>query len=56
MTRELSETGPSDTRTTLTSAPWVSNPLARAELKVASPHGVGGYVLRMPKLGAPKYP
>jgi hypothetical protein len=27
------------------------NPLANAAVNVASPHGVGGYVLRMPKLG-----
>src|SRR5258707_11325324 len=56
MTRLLSDAGPSHTRTTPTSAPWVPNPLARAELNVASPHGVGGYVLSMPKLGAPEYP
>jgi hypothetical protein len=56
MTRALEDGGPSDTRTTLTSAPLVSSPLARAALNVASPHGVGGYVLRMPKLGEPEYP
>src|SRR5438034_6885268 len=55
-TRVLEDGGPSDTRTTLTSAPLVPNPSARAALNVASPHGVGGYVLRMPKLGAPEYP
>src|ERR1700757_1986266 len=50
MTRVLDDGGPSDTRTTLTSAPLVLNPLTRAALKVASPDGVGGYVPRMPKL------
>jgi len=45
---------PSDTRTTLTSEPLVLNPWARATLNVASPYGVGGYVLRMPKLGVPE--
>ena len=41
---------------TPTSAPWMPRPLARAALNVASPHGVGGYVLRMPKLGAEENP
>src|ERR1700758_4318421 len=50
-TRVLEEGGPSDTRTTLTSAPLAVNPWARAALNVAGPYGVGGYVLRMPKLG-----
>jgi hypothetical protein len=30
--------------------------LARAALNVASPHSVGGYVLRMLKLGEPENP
>src|ERR1700739_1597715 len=50
-TRVLEDGGPSDTRTTLTSAPLAVNPWARAALNVAGPYGVGGYVLRMPKLG-----
>ena len=54
--RALSDGGPSDTRTTPTSAPWMPKPLAKAALNVASPHGVGGYVLRMPKLGAAENP
>jgi hypothetical protein len=52
MTVALSDGGPSDTRTTLTSLPLATNPFARAAANVASPQGVGGYVLRMPKLGA----
>src|SRR5690349_2354873 len=36
----------------LTSLPLAVNPLARAAVNVASPHGVGGYVLRMPNRGA----
>ena len=51
MTRGLDEGGPSATRTTLTSPPFAHNPSDKAALNVASPHGVGGYVLRMPKLG-----
>jgi hypothetical protein len=51
MTRALSERGPSESRTTLTSAPLALNPLASAAENVASPHGVGGYVLKIPKLG-----
>ena len=50
MTGAFADGDPSDTRTTLTSAPLAVNPLASAALNVASPHGVGGYVLRMPKL------
>jgi hypothetical protein len=56
MTRLVVDADPSDTRTTLTSAPLAVNPLASAALNVASPHGVGGYVLRMLKLGAPGNP
>jgi hypothetical protein len=56
MTRLVVDGGPSDTRTTLTSAPLAVNPSASAALNVASPHGVGGYVLRMLKLGAPRNP
>jgi hypothetical protein len=51
MTVVLSDGDPSDSRTTLTSLPLAANPLAKAAANVASPHGVGGYVLRMPKLG-----
>ena len=54
MTRVLADGGPSDTRTTLTSAPLAVSPFASAALNVASPHGVGGYVLRMPKLAGPE--
>jgi hypothetical protein len=50
-TQALSDGGPSESRTTLTSLPFAANPLAKAAANVASPHGVGGYVLRMPKLG-----
>jgi hypothetical protein len=56
MTRALSGGGPSDSRTTLTSLPLAANPLAKAAANVASPHAVGGYVLRMPKLGVPENP
>jgi hypothetical protein len=56
MTRALSEGGPSESRTTLTAAPLALNPLASAAVNVASPHGVGGYVLKMPKLGEPGNP
>src|SRR4030088_199102 len=56
MTRAPGEGDPSDTRTTLTSAPLAVNPSDRAALNVASPHGVGGCVLRMPKLGETGYP
>ena len=52
MTRPLEEGDPSATRTTLTSAPCPDNPSDNAALNVAGPHGVGGCVLRMPKLGA----
>ena len=45
------EGDPSAMRTTLTSAPLVVSPPARAALNVARPHGVGGCVLRIPKLG-----
>src|SRR6202022_2857693 len=56
MTRLLDEGDPSATRTTLTTAPLADNPSARAALKLASPHTVGGCVLRMPKLGVPEKP
>jgi hypothetical protein len=56
MTRALSDGGPSDSRTTLTSAPLALNPLASAAVNVASPQGVGGNVLKMPKLGKPENP
>lgn len=56
MTRALVEGAPSATRTTLTSAPLAVNPSDKAELNVASPQAVGGYVLRMPKLGEPEKP
>jgi hypothetical protein len=55
-TRELQEGGPSATRTTLSSAPFAVNASGRAELNIATPQPVGGYVLRMPKLGAPENP
>lgn len=42
---------PSAIRTTLTLAPLADNPSANAELKVASPQTVGGYVLRIPTFG-----
>ena len=48
-TRALEGGDPSATRTTLTSAPSAVNPLDSAALKVASPHAVGGCVVRMPK-------
>ena len=51
MTRPLEEGDPSATRTTLTSAPFADNPSDNAALNVASPHGVGGCVLRMPIRG-----
>src|SRR6202158_26821 len=54
MTRGLREGDPSATRTTLTSAPFADKPSDRAALNVASPQGVGGCVLRMPKLGEPE--
>jgi hypothetical protein len=56
MTGVLVDGGPSDIRTTLTSAPLAVNPFASAAVNVASPHGVGGYVLRMPKLKGPENP
>jgi hypothetical protein len=54
MTRGLEDGDPSATRTTLTSAPFAVNPSDSAELNVANPQAVGGYVLRMPKLGMPE--
>src|SRR5271156_2309933 len=56
ITRGSEEDDPSATRTTLTSAPFAHNPFDKAALNVASPHGVGGYVLRMPKLAEPQRP
>src|SRR6476619_3580438 len=56
MTGVLVDGGPSDIRTTLTSAPLAVNPFASAAVNVASPHGVGGYVLRMPKRKGPENP
>ena len=50
MTRPLEEGDPSATRTTLTAAPLAHKASDRAALNVASPHGVGGYVLRTPTL------
>ncbi|BBX65469.1 hypothetical protein MSAS_46430 [Mycobacterium saskatchewanense] len=40
----------------LTSEPFAHNSFDRAAVKVASPHGVGGYVLRMPKRVASEEP
>jgi hypothetical protein len=54
MMSALADRDPSPTRTTLTSASFATIPLARAALKVASPHAVGGYVLRMPTLRGPE--
>lgn len=56
MTRALSDGGPSEGRTTLTAAPWALNPLASAAVNVASPQGVGGKVLKIPKLGESESP
>src|SRR5271168_1482541 len=56
ITRASEDDDKSATRTTLTSAPFAHNPFDKAALNVASPHGVGGYVLRMPKLGEPERP
>src|ERR1700758_2309029 len=56
ITRASEDNDPSATRTTLTSEPFAHNPSDKAALNVASPHGVGGYVLRMPKLGEPQGP
>ena len=53
-TRGSEHSEPSATRTTSTSEPFAHNPSDKAALNVASPHAVGGYVLRMPKLGAPE--
>src|SRR4051794_13855690 len=54
VTRASEDNDPSETRTTLTSDPFAHNPSDRAALNVASPHAVGGYVLRMPKLVEPE--
>ena len=51
MTLGRSDVDSSATRTTVTSAPFACSPSDSAALKVASPHGVGGWVLRIPKLG-----
>ena len=56
ITRASEDNDPSATRTTLTSEPFAHNPSDKAALNVASPHGVGGYVLRMPKLAKPREP
>src|ERR1700677_1534473 len=56
ITRASEDDDPSATRTTLTSEPFAHNPSDKAALNVASPHGVGGYVLRMPKLAEPEGP
>src|ERR1700712_1355400 len=56
ITRGLGAGDPSATRTTPTSAPCPDSPSANATLKVASPQRVGGYVLRMPKLGEAAVP
>src|SRR5271163_2491845 len=56
ITRASEDDDPSATRTTLTSEPFAHNPSDKAALNVASPHGVGGYVLRMPKLAEPQRP
>src|SRR6201993_3221006 len=56
ITRALEEGDPSATRTTLTSAPFAVNASDSAELNPANPQAVGGYVLRMPKLGVPQNP
>src|ERR1700739_2366742 len=56
ITRASEDDDPSATRTTLTSDPFAHNPSDKAALNVANPHGVGGYVLRMPKLVEPQPP
>jgi hypothetical protein len=56
ITRGSGHNEPSATRTTLTSDPFAHNPFDKAALNVANPHGVGGYVLRMPKLAEPEGP
>jgi hypothetical protein len=56
MTRAFEGGDPSATCTTLTSAPLTVKPSDRAALKVASPHRVGGWVLRIPTLGEPENP
>src|ERR1700722_5089630 len=55
ITRASEDSFPSATRP-LKSEPFRPNPFDKAALNVASPHGVGGYVLRMPKLAEPKGP
>src|ERR1700720_2917885 len=54
ITRGSEDNDLSATRTTLTSEPFAHKPSDKAALNVASPHGVGGYVLRMPKLAEPE--
>src|SRR5581483_364670 len=56
ITRASEDNDPSATRTTLTSEPFAHNPSDKAALNVASPHRVGGYVLRIPKLAEPQGP
>uniref|UniRef100_UPI003F997CBD hypothetical protein n=1 Tax=Mycobacterium sp. TaxID=1785 RepID=UPI003F997CBD len=56
ITRRSGHNEPSATRTMLTSEPFAHNPFDKAALNVANPHGVGGYVLRMPKLAEPEGP
>ena len=56
ITRASEDSDPSATRTTLTSEPFAHNPFDKAAVNVASPHGVGGYVMRMPKLAEPQRP
>src|ERR1700692_2744118 len=56
ITRVSADDDPSATRTILTSEPFAHNPFDKAALNVARPHGVGGYVLRMPKLAEPQLP
>src|SRR4051812_47568391 len=51
LTMGFGESIPSATRTMLTSDPLADNPCASPALKVASPHGVGGKGVRIPKLG-----
>src|ERR1700675_4110268 len=54
ITRASEDSAPSAMRTTLTSEPFAPNPFDKAALNVASPHAVGGYVLRMPKFAEPE--
>src|SRR6201998_894927 len=56
ITRGLEEGAPSAPRTTPTCAPFAVSASDSAELNPANPQAVGGYVLRMPKLGVPQNP